>query len=48
VGAPLKERLAVFKRAHTLFIDNAQTTTDLIRPSPARTAGWRSRRPATR
>jgi succinate-semialdehyde dehydrogenase/glutarate-semialdehyde dehydrogenase len=27
---PLKERLAVFKRAHTLFIDNAQTTTDLI------------------
>src|SRR3954453_14052051 len=27
---PLKERLAVFKRAHTLFIDNAVTTTDLI------------------
>ncbi|MCW2793064.1 MAG: Aldehyde dehydrogenase, partial [Nocardioides sp.] len=27
---PLSERLAVFKRAHTLFIDNAQTTTDLI------------------
>jgi succinate-semialdehyde dehydrogenase/glutarate-semialdehyde dehydrogenase len=27
---PLKERLAVFKRAHTLFIDNAHTTTDLI------------------
>src|SRR3954471_1433417 len=27
---PLKERLAVFKRAHTLFLDNAQTTTDLI------------------
>jgi aldehyde dehydrogenase (NAD+)/succinate-semialdehyde dehydrogenase/glutarate-semialdehyde dehydrogenase len=27
---PLKERLEVFKRAHTLFIDNAETTTDLI------------------
>src|SRR3954470_19577436 len=27
---PLKERLAVFKRAHTIFLDNAQTTTDLI------------------
>ena len=27
---PLSERLAVFKRAHTLFIDNAETTTDLI------------------
>ena len=27
---PLAERLAVFKRAHTLFIDNAQTTADLI------------------
>jgi succinate-semialdehyde dehydrogenase/glutarate-semialdehyde dehydrogenase len=27
---PLSERLAVFKRAHTLFIDNAQTTADLI------------------
>lgn len=27
---PLKERLAVFKRAHTLFLDNAETTTDLI------------------
>ena len=27
---PLSKRLAVFKRAHTLFIDNAQTTTDLI------------------
>ncbi|GAB3771643.1 aldehyde dehydrogenase (NAD+)/succinate-semialdehyde dehydrogenase/glutarate-semialdehyde dehydrogenase [Nocardioides ginsengisegetis] len=27
---PLSERLAVFKRAHTLFLDNAQTTTDLI------------------
>src|SRR3954447_19106954 len=25
-----KERLAVFKRAHSLFIDNAQTTADLI------------------
>ncbi len=27
---PLSERLAVFKRAHTLFIDNAATTADLI------------------
>jgi succinate-semialdehyde dehydrogenase/glutarate-semialdehyde dehydrogenase len=27
---PLSDRLAVFKRAHTLFIDNAQTTADLI------------------
>ncbi len=27
---PLKERLAVFKRAHSLFLDNAHTTTDLI------------------
>src|SRR6187399_3205420 len=27
---PLKDRLAVFKRAHSLFIDNAETTTDLI------------------
>lgn len=27
---PLKERLEVFKRAHGLFLDNAQTTTDLI------------------
>ena len=27
---PLSKRLAVFKRAHTLFIDNAVTTTDLI------------------
>lgn len=27
---PLKERLAVFKRAHALFLDNAETTTDLI------------------
>ncbi len=27
---PLKERLAVFKRAHALFLDRAQITTDLI------------------
>ena len=27
---PLKERLAVFKRAHALFLDNAERTTDLI------------------
>ncbi len=27
---PLSERLEVFKRAHTLFIDNAEQTTDLI------------------
>ena len=27
---PVKKRLAVFKRAHTLFIDNAHTTADLI------------------
>src|SRR6478735_1851481 len=27
---PLKDRLEVFKRAHTLFLDNAVTTTDLI------------------
>ena len=27
---PLKERLAVFKRAHALFLDNAHLTTDLI------------------
>jgi succinate-semialdehyde dehydrogenase/glutarate-semialdehyde dehydrogenase len=27
---PLKDRLAVFERAHALFIDNAHTTTDLI------------------
>ena len=27
---PLKQRLKVFKRAHALFIDNAETTTDLI------------------
>jgi succinate-semialdehyde dehydrogenase / glutarate-semialdehyde dehydrogenase len=27
---PLRKRLAVFKRAHTLLVDNAETTTDLI------------------
>ncbi|HTI22458.1 MAG TPA: aldehyde dehydrogenase family protein, partial [Kutzneria sp.] len=27
---PVKDRLAVFKRAHTLFVDNARTVTDLI------------------
>lgn len=27
---PLKQRLEVFKRAHSLFLDNAETTTDLI------------------
>lgn len=27
---PLKQRLEVFKRAHSLFLDNAVTTTDLI------------------
>ena len=27
---PLRKRLAVFKRAHTLLVDNAHTTTDLI------------------
>src|SRR3954454_18596707 len=27
---PLRDRLAVFQRAHSLFIDNAVTTTDLI------------------
>ena len=27
---PLRERLAVFKRAHALFLDNAETTADLI------------------
>ncbi|WP_193610584.1 succinic semialdehyde dehydrogenase [Nocardioides lijunqiniae] len=27
---PLRKRLAVFKRAHRLFVDNAVTTTDLI------------------
>jgi succinate-semialdehyde dehydrogenase/glutarate-semialdehyde dehydrogenase len=29
-ATPLKERLAVFKRAHTLFVDNARTVADLI------------------
>lgn len=29
-ATPVKERLAVFRRAHTLFVDNARTTTDLI------------------
>jgi aldehyde dehydrogenase (NAD+)/succinate-semialdehyde dehydrogenase/glutarate-semialdehyde dehydrogenase len=29
-ATPLKERLAVFKRAHTLFVDSAHTTADLI------------------
>ncbi|MGB3438322.1 MAG: succinic semialdehyde dehydrogenase [Actinophytocola sp.] len=29
-ATPVKERLAVFKRAHTIFVDNARTTTDLI------------------
>lgn len=29
-ATPLKQRLAVFKRAHTLFVDNARTTADLI------------------
>ncbi len=27
---PLRKRLAVFKRAHALFVDRAETTTDLI------------------
>src|SRR5689334_24454125 len=27
---PLRKRLKVFKKAHTLLIDNAQTTADLI------------------
>src|SRR6201999_3675015 len=27
---PIKQRLAVFKRAHTLFVDNARTVADLI------------------
>ena len=30
-ATPVKERLAVFKRAHTLFVDNAPTVTDLIK-----------------
>jgi succinate-semialdehyde dehydrogenase/glutarate-semialdehyde dehydrogenase len=29
-ATPVRERLAVFKRAHTVFVDNAHTTTDLI------------------
>ncbi len=29
-ATPLKQRLAVFKRAHTLFVDNARTVADLI------------------
>ena len=29
-ATPVKQRLAVFKRAHEIFVDNAQTTTDLI------------------
>jgi len=29
-ATPLKERLAVFKRAHTILVDNARTTADLI------------------
>ncbi|MBB4911050.1 succinic semialdehyde dehydrogenase [Actinophytocola algeriensis] len=29
-ATPVKERLAVFRRAHTLFVDNARTVTDLI------------------
>ncbi|WP_232678206.1 succinic semialdehyde dehydrogenase [Nocardioides sp. R-C-SC26] len=29
-ATPVAERLAVFKRAHTLFLDNAHTTADLI------------------
>jgi succinate-semialdehyde dehydrogenase/glutarate-semialdehyde dehydrogenase len=29
-ATPLKQRLAVFKRAHTIFVDNAQTVADLI------------------
>ena len=29
-ATPVKERLAVFKRAHTLYVDNARTTADLI------------------
>jgi succinate-semialdehyde dehydrogenase/glutarate-semialdehyde dehydrogenase len=30
VATPLKQRLAVFKRAHTIFVDNARTVADLI------------------
>ena len=29
-ATPIKQRLAVFKRAHTLFVDNARTVADLI------------------
>jgi succinate-semialdehyde dehydrogenase/glutarate-semialdehyde dehydrogenase len=29
-ATPLKQRLAVFKRAHTIFVENARTTADLI------------------
>jgi len=29
-ATPVKQRLAVFKRAHTMFVDNARTTADLI------------------
>ncbi len=29
-ATPLKQRLAVFKRAHTLFVDNARNVADLI------------------
>ncbi|MEV6607088.1 succinic semialdehyde dehydrogenase [Kutzneria sp. NPDC051319] len=29
-ATPVRERLAVFKRAHTIFVDNARTVTDLI------------------
>lgn len=29
-ATPVKQRLEVFKRAHTIFVDNAQTTADLI------------------
>ena len=29
-ATPVKERLAVFKRAHALFVDNARTVADLI------------------
>src|SRR3954471_19780055 len=39
---PLKERLAVFKRAHTIFLDNAQTTTDLIQVESGKNRGMAS------
>jgi len=45
---PLRKRLQVFKKAHTLLIDNAQTTADLIQAESGKTGGWRSRRPAIR